>query len=181
MDHIIFIGGLDSTGQIIAETRKYDQEKWTDSLVKLPGYMHKNMPTPLAYASAGQVGGSVIICGGLVGMDPQSVTDKCWTLLADYTHWKALPPMSMARAKAAHHSNGDILIVAGGEDATGTATGRAEKFRDREWVPISNLPTATKGYGNLLNDSAVSIVLLYLKLMLRVEGYGQPPDAGREL
>ena len=98
MDHIMLLGGIDATGKIMAETRKFDQEKWTEGLVKLPDYMHKNMPTPLAYASAGQVGGSVIICGGLVGIAPHSVTDKCWTLLADYAHWKALPPMSMTRA-----------------------------------------------------------------------------------
>ena len=136
MDHIILLGGVDSSGKIIAEARKFDQEKWTDGLVRLPSYLHKNMLIPLTYASAGRVGGAVIICGGVDGISPWSVTDKCWTLLADYTHWKNLPSMSKERAKAAHYSDDEIMIVAGGEDGTGAAMGTAEKFWDGVWYHI---------------------------------------------
>ena len=147
MDHVMLIGGVLSSGNITAETRKFDQEKWTDGLIKLPDYMHKPMATPLAYASAGRVGGSVIICGGLGGITSQSASDRCWRLIADYTHWEALPSMSKARAKAAHHSNGDILIVTGGEDGSGATIATSEKFLNGKWNPISSLPGATKGYG----------------------------------
>ena len=145
MDHVIIVGGVDSNSEVLAETRKFDQEKWTDGLVKLPSYLHKNMPTSLAYASIGRVGGAVIICGGVDGINPWSVTDKCWTLLADYTHWKSLPSMSEERANAAHYSDGNILIIAGGEDGSGAAIGTAEKYWDGEWYPIADLPLPTKG------------------------------------
>ena len=145
MDHILLLGGVDSSGKIIAEARKFDQEKWTDGLVRLPSYLHKNMLIPLTYASAGRVGGAVIICGGVDRISPWRVTDKCWTLLADYVHWKNLPSMSNERAKAAHYSDDEIMIVAGGEDGTGAAMATAEKFWDGVWYPISDLTSPTKG------------------------------------
>ena len=146
MDHIILFGGIDSSGKLSAETRKFDQDKWTDGLIKLPSYLHKNMPTPLTYASIGRFGGAAIVCGGVDGISPWSVTNKCWTLSSDYTHWKALPSMLKQRAKAAHYSNGQIFIVAGGEDGKGAAMKTAEKFSDGKWTLISDLPVATKGY-----------------------------------
>ena len=145
MDHIMLIGGIDTSGRLSAETRKFDQENWLDGLIKLPSYLHKNMPTPLAYTSTGRVGGAVIICGGVDSINPWSVTDKCLTLLADHTHWKSLPSMSKERAKAAHYSDGNILIIAGGEDSSGAAIGTVEKYWDGEWYPISDLPSPTKG------------------------------------
>ena len=145
MDHVIIVGGVGYSYNVLADTRKFDQEKWTDGLVKLPSYLHKNMPTPLAYASSGRVGGAVIICGGVDSINPWSVTDKCWTLLADYTHWKSLPSMSKERAKAAHYYNGHLFIVAGGEDGNGAALKTGEKFSGGRWTLISDLPIATKG------------------------------------
>ena len=145
MDHIIIVGGVDSSGKTLAETRKFDQEMWTDGLIKLPGYLHKIINTPLAYACVGRVGGAVILCGGVESVNPWNVTDKCWTLMADYTHWKSLPSMSTERAKAAYYSDGNILIIAGGEDGTGAAIVTAEKLWDGEWYPISDLPSPTKG------------------------------------
>ena len=145
MDHLIIIGGVDFNAEVLSETRKFDQEKWTDRLVNLPGYLHKNMPTPLAYAAAGRARGAVIVCGGVDGTNPWSVTDKCWTLLADHTHWKSLPSMSEARAKAAHYSDGNIMFIAGGEDGAGAGIGTAEKFWDGAWYAMSDLPSPTKG------------------------------------
>ena len=145
MDHLIIIGGFDSNGKVLSETRKFDQEKWTDRIVQLPGYLHKNMHTPMAYASSGRAGGAVIVCGGVIAINPWNVTDKCLTLLADHTNWKSLPSMSKARAKAAHYSDGNILFIAGGEDDAGAAIGTAEKFWDGAWYPMSDLPSPTKG------------------------------------
>ena len=146
MDLIILIGGIGTTGDLLAETRKFDQEKWTDDLVMLPNYLHKKLPSQLTYASAGKVGGAPIICGGVDGIVPWSVTDKCWTLLADYTHWKAMPSMLKERAKAAHFSNGQIFLVAGGEDGNGASIKTGEMFSKGKWTFISDMPMATKGY-----------------------------------
>ena len=145
----MLIGGIDTSEKLSAETRKFDQENWTDGLIKLPSYLHKNMSTPLAYASTGRVGGAVVICGGVDGINPWSVTDKCWTLLADYTYWKAQPSMSKERAKAAHYYNGHLFIVAGGEDGNGAALKTGETFSGGRWTLISDLPIATKGYRSL--------------------------------
>ena len=54
--------------------------------------------------------------------------------------------MSVERARAAHHANGNIFIIAGGEDINGAMLNSAEVFSEGEWSAISDMPAATKGY-----------------------------------
>ena len=53
--------------------------------------------------------------------------------------------MSVERAKAAHHANGKIFIIAGGEDRYGAALASAEVFSEGKWSAISDMPAANKG------------------------------------
>ena len=66
-------------------------------------------------------------------------------LANDHLHWIAFPSMSVERAKAAHHSNGKIFIIAGGEDRYGAALASAEVFSEGKWSAISDMPAANKG------------------------------------
>ena len=53
--------------------------------------------------------------------------------------------MSVERAKAAHHANGKIFIIAGGEDGDGAALNSAEVYSEGSWSAVSNMPTSTSG------------------------------------
>ena len=66
-------------------------------------------------------------------------------LAQDHLHWGSFPAMSVERARAAHQANGNIFIIAGGEDVNGAVLNSAEMFSEGEWSAISNMPAATKG------------------------------------
>ena len=80
-------------------------------------------------------------------------------LATDHLHWSSFPAMSVERAKAAHHANGEIFIIAGGEDINGAALKSAEVYSEGSWSAISNMPTATKGYARHLFCSVYNINL----------------------
>ena len=66
-------------------------------------------------------------------------------LANDHLHWSSFPAMSVERAKAAHHANGKIFIIAGGEDGDGAALNSAEVYSEGSWSAISNMPSSTSG------------------------------------
>ena len=68
MDHFMLIGGIDEKSKISADTRSYDTDMWRDDVIKLPHYLHKRLPTSLAYASVGHIDRTVILCGGIDGI-----------------------------------------------------------------------------------------------------------------
>ena len=72
----MLIGGMDETAEISASTRSFDPDMWTDDLVKLPPYLHKPLPTSLAYASVGNIDRAVILCGG-IGGPSGTATNQC--------------------------------------------------------------------------------------------------------
>ena len=53
--------------------------------------------------------------------------------------------MSVERAKSAHHANGELYIIAGGEDGSGAPLNSAEVYSEGSWSAVSNMPAATKG------------------------------------
>ena len=67
-------------------------------------------------------------------------------LANDHIHWGAFPSLSVERAKAAHHTNSKIFIIAGGEDSNGAALATAEVFFEGKWSAISDMPTSTSGF-----------------------------------
>ena len=66
-------------------------------------------------------------------------------LHSDHQHWISFPAMSAARARAAHFSNGRILIIAGGEGVGNLTLSSAEMYSDGKWSKISDMPAATSG------------------------------------
>ena len=63
----MLIGGIDEKSDISADTRSYDPDMWSDDVIKLPHYLHKSLPTSLAYASVGYINRAVTLCGGISG------------------------------------------------------------------------------------------------------------------
>ena len=80
MEHFMLIGGIDEKSKISADTRSYDPDMWSDDVIKLPHYLHKSLPTPLAYASVGHIDRVVILCGG-IGGSVGTATKDCRDLL----------------------------------------------------------------------------------------------------
>ena len=73
------------------------------------------------------------------------VTNTCHHLYADRSHWKAAAPMSIGRARAAHYTDGSILIVAGGVDSNGAMLNSVEMLKEGSWTVKSSIPSATEG------------------------------------
>ena len=65
-------------------------------------------------------------------------------LAKDHIHWSTFPAMSVERAKSAHHANGELFIIAGGEDGSGAPLNSAEVYSEGSWSAVSNMPAATK-------------------------------------
>ncbi len=85
------------------------------------------------------------MCGGFQGSGA-AVSDKCYRIHPGWGGWNLAPAMSQKRAKAASYSNGDMFIVAGGDDGDGAMTDSVEMFNGATWSNLKALSASTEGW-----------------------------------
>ena len=77
MSHFILIGGhVSGSLENLATIRGYDPDGWSDSVVKLPPTLNKNLQQPFSYAIASITDGAVVLCGGYQGAE-RTPTNSC--------------------------------------------------------------------------------------------------------
>ena len=128
-DKIIVVGGM-SRGDVLQVVQSFDPK--TGAWQAQPP-----LPVPLHHATATTYRGEVVVIGGATD-ELANVSDKVYALRGGT--WVELPNLTHARAAAAAAVVGDLLVVAGGQNAK-QLVAQTEVFDGQSWKDVADLPT----------------------------------------
>ncbi|WP_237570878.1 serine/threonine-protein kinase [Mycolicibacterium lacusdiani] len=130
LDDKIFVAGGMSQGDTLQVVQSFDPRigAWQ---------AQPPLPVPLHHATATTYRGEMVVIGGATD-ELASASNKVYALRGDT--WVELPNLTHARAAAAAAVVGDLLVVAGGQNAK-QLVAQTETFDGQSWKDAADLPT----------------------------------------